>query len=65
MKGMRPEFEDYLLLIYRMGGREDLSNVDIGFTAIGAGGGHVVHIYFWIRTPDGKLKDFGTAFAQI
>jgi hypothetical protein len=63
MKGMRPEFEDYLLLIYKMGGKEDLSNVDVGFHA--TGGGHVVHIYFWVRTPDGKVNDFGTAVAEI
>ena len=66
MKGMRPELEDYLLLIYKMGGKEDLSNVDVGFTARAAGAGHMVHIWFWVKLRDGQqVNDFGTAFAQI
>ena len=65
MKGTGPEFEDYLTFVYKMGGSEDLSNVDVGFLAPGGKGGHIVHIYFWVRTPDGKVNDFGTAFAQI
>ncbi len=60
---MRPEFEDYLLLIYKTGGREDFSNVDVGFHA--TGGGHMVHIYFWVKQPDGEVTDFGTAVAEI
>ena len=70
MKGTGPEFEDYLLLIYKRGGKEDLSNVDVGFTAISQEGGHVVpghvvQIYFWVKQPGGKVIDLGTAFAQI
>jgi len=65
MKGAQPEFQDYLILLYKMGAKEDLSNVDVGFTAKTAGGGHIVHIYFWVRMTDGKVNDFGTAFAQI
>jgi hypothetical protein len=65
MKGTGPEFEDYLSMIYKMGGREDLSNVEVGFLAPGGKAAHIVHIYFWVRMPDGKVNDFGTAFAQI
>ena len=70
MKGTGPEFGDYLLLIYKRGGKEDLSNVDVGFTAISQEGGHVVpghvvQIYFWVKQAGGKVIDLGTAFAQI
>jgi len=65
MKGAPPEFQDYLVLLYKMGARDDLSNVDVGFTAKTAGGGHLVHIYFWVKAPDGKVNDFGTICAEI
>jgi len=73
MKGMRPELEDFLVSIYKIGGKEDLSNVDVGFTAVrqqgGHGGhivpGHLVQIYFWVKQPGGKVVDLGTVFAQI
>jgi hypothetical protein len=65
MKGAGSGFEDYLVTVYKMGGKEDLSNVDVGFFAPGGAGGHNVHIYFWVRMPDGKVNDFGTAFAII
>jgi hypothetical protein len=65
MRGTGPEFEDYLTSLYKMGGKKDLSNVDVGFLAPGGTSGHIVHIYFWVRMPDGKVNDFGTAFAQI
>ena len=70
MKGMRPELEDFLVSIYKTGGREDLSNVDVGFTAVSKEGGHIVaghlvQIYFWVKQPGGKVIDLGTAFAQI
>jgi len=70
MKGMRPELEDFLVSIYKIGGREDLSNVDVGFTAVSKEGGHIVaghlvQIYFWVKQPGGKVIDLGTAFAQI
>ena len=65
MKGGPPEFQDYLILLYKMGAKDDLSNVDVGFTAKTAGGGHLVHIYFWVKAPDGKVNDFGTFLAEI
>ncbi len=70
MKGMRPELEDFLVSIYKIGGKEDLSNVDVGFTAVSKEGGHIVaghlvQIYFWVKQPGGKVIDLGTAFAQI
>ncbi len=65
MKGTGSGFEDYLLILYKMGAEEDLSNVDVGFTAKGAGQGHMVHIWFWVRMADGKVNDLGTAFATI
>jgi hypothetical protein len=63
MKGTGLKAEDYRVFIYKMGGKEDMSNVDVGFRA--TSGGHMVHIHFWVRTSDGEVNDFGTAFAQI
>lgn len=63
MKGGPPEFEGYLVALYKIGAKEDLSNVDAGFDA-GAKRGHVVHISFWVTGPDGKLRDIGTGFAM-
>ena len=65
MKGGPPEFQDYLVLLSKMGAKDDLSNVDVGFTAKTAGGGHLVHIYFWVKAPDGKVNDLGTICAEI
>ncbi len=69
MRGTGP-IEDFLVSLYRIGAREDLSNVDVGFTAVRRGGdsmvaGHLVQIYFWVTQPGGKVVDLGTVIAQI
>jgi hypothetical protein len=63
MKGLPGEDEDFLVNLYRLGAKEDLSNVDVGFRA--RGGGHAVHIDFWIKQADGKEASSGWWFAQI
>jgi len=66
MEGGHPELADYLVILYKEGAAEDLSNVDFGFNAgEGMGGGHMVHVCFWVRKPDGSVGVHGTAFAQI
>ena len=66
MEGGPPELADYLVVLYKEGAAEDLSNVEVGFNAgEDMGGGHFVHIHFWVRRPDGSVSDFGTGFAQI
>jgi hypothetical protein len=64
MQDSPSEFSDYLVMLYKSGAAEDLSNVEVGFTAK-IGGGHMVHLYFWITKPDGSVADFGTGFAEI
>jgi hypothetical protein len=70
MEGAAPDLEDYLTLIYKRGGKEDLSNVDVGFTSVKLEGGrivagHIVQVYFWIRQPDGNVAESGSTFAQF
>lgn len=70
LKGAGPDLEDWLPLIYRKGGKEDLSNVDVGFTSVKLEGGrivagHIVQVYFWIRQPDGNVAESGSSFAQF
>ncbi len=70
MKGAGPGLDDWLPSIYKMGGKEDLSNVDVGFTAVKLEGGrivagHIVQVYFWVRQPGGKVGEIGSAFAQF
>ncbi|NIM07265.1 MAG: hypothetical protein GTN69_08655 [Armatimonadetes bacterium] len=75
-EGVLPEelqsFEDYRVLLYKHGAREDLSNVDIGFATVPVGSSssdaassHSVHIWFWVQQSNGKTQQFGTQFAQI
>jgi hypothetical protein len=64
-QGAPPEMADYLLVLYKAGAKEDLSNVEVGFDAAHLGAGHMVHIYFAVKQPDGKVNDFGTAFATL
>jgi len=59
MKGL--DGEDYLLLLYKMGAEEDLSNVRVRFIAHGS---HAVHIAFWVTPPGGEEGHIGTWFAN-
>ena len=50
-----PQFrdqEDLLVQLYKIGARQDLSNVDVGFSPEG---GRVVRPQFWIRQQDGTF----------
>jgi len=62
MKGGPPQFSDYLAILYNMGGKEDFSNVLVGFQAQR---GHFVHIIFWVTPPGGKEDYACTSFAEI
>ncbi len=62
MKGGPPEYHDLRVMLYKLGAKDDLSNVDAGFTAQG---GHAVHIHFWVRQPDGSDRFVNSYFAQI
>jgi hypothetical protein len=61
--GGPPEASDYLIMLYKMGAREDLSNVRVGFQALV--GGHAVHIAFWVTPPAKKETWINTHVAQI
>jgi hypothetical protein len=60
-----PVPRDYLVQLYRHGAAEDLSNVDVGFSTAASEGGHMAHIWFWVRQPGGGVTQFGCQFAQI
>ncbi len=53
--------EDRVVTFYHFGAKEDLSNVDAGFNAIG----HSVNITFRIRKPDKDMRGFGTTIATL
>ena len=53
---------DWLVILYREGAKEDLSNVDVGFEIQG---NHYVHIKFWIRQAGGKVKTWSNSVAFI
>ena len=53
--------EDMRVLLYRKGAKEDFSNLRVGFTT----NGHIVHITFSVRQPDGTDIGPGSAFAQL
>jgi hypothetical protein len=59
MKDNGPVPDGILVLLLKMGAREDLSNVDVGFTAQNEA--HRVHIIFW-RGPGSSFK---TDFANM
>ena len=52
--------EDYLVLLYKMGAKEDLSNVDVGFDVPE---GAPVHMRWQIVKPDGSMERPGITFA--
>ncbi len=60
MKGTHTD--DWLVLLYKRGAKEDLSNVDVGFDMQG---GHYVDIMFWVRQPDGTMGPLGNTIATV
>jgi len=60
MRGEGPH-PDWLVLMYKAGAREDLSNVHVGFDCPG----HRVHIRFWITLPNGEVLGLGNGIADI
>lgn len=52
---------DYLVIIYKMGARRDLSNVRVGFVAHP----HIVGVISCITKPDGTTDDMRSDFALL
>jgi hypothetical protein len=55
-----PVPDDYLVELYKHGAVEDLANVDVGFATVPVGSSdssivssHRVHIWFWVKQPEG------------
>jgi hypothetical protein len=72
MRGGSPEHEDHLIMLYKMGARNDLANVDVGFSTMPEKGPtsatertHRVHVWFWVRKPGGGDAHLAVGFAQI
>jgi len=63
MKGNGTLPEDFLVVLFKMGAREDLSNVDVGFNAKNEG--RRVHTTFWVRQPDGSYSAIQNDFAYM
>ena len=55
--------EDFLVMLFKMGAREDLSNVDVGFNAQNEG--RRVHVIFWVRQPEGSDATVQNDFAYM
>ena len=58
MKGT--EDEDFLVDLYKAGAERDLSNVEAGFDVQA---GHMVHVKFWVKQPDGSVQQRCAEFA--
>jgi hypothetical protein len=63
MKGNGTLPEDWLVLLYKMGARQDLSNVEVGFTAKNEG--RRVHTMLLVRQPDGHFEGMQNDFAYM
>ncbi|UCC67671.1 MAG: hypothetical protein JSV79_11200 [Armatimonadota bacterium] len=55
------QYPDWLVVLYKTGAREDLSNVDVGFDSAG----RRVHICFWVSLPNGDSLRLGNGIADI
>jgi hypothetical protein len=62
MRGVGPESEDFLVNLFKLGAREDLSNVQVGFIA---SGGHAVHVLFCVTQSGDKQDGICCSFAVI
>jgi hypothetical protein len=58
MKGT--DDEDFLVDLYKVGAQRDLSNVEAGFDVPS---GHMVHVKFWTKRPDGSVQQLCAEFA--
>ncbi len=57
------EYQDIRVILYKLGAREDLSNIRFGF---GMNKSHSVGVYFWLREAQGDPKAAMTSdFAQL
>lgn len=56
-----PSFPDLLVMLYKDGAKEDLSNVDAGFVSDGRG----VNLQFWITRPDGSVSTPSNSVATM
>ena len=54
-------YPDWLVVLYKTGAREDLSNVDVGFDSAG----HRVHIRFWVSLPNGESLRLGNGIGDV
>jgi hypothetical protein len=54
--------DDYLVLLYKWGAKEDLSNVEVGFDVPE---GHPVHMRWQIVQADGSVTRPGLTFALL
>jgi hypothetical protein len=55
--------EDFLVVLFKLGARDDLSNVDVGVDAQSEG--RVVTINFWVALTAGKVAEIGANFAYL
>ncbi len=56
------QFDDYHIFLYKAGAKEDLSNVDTGFSLIHT---HTAHLMFWVRKPGAEEARMDYVFAQM
>jgi len=56
-----PDEADLIVRLYKRGAKEDLSNVEVAFSATG----HVVNIDFVVRLPEGRVGSINTQIAQL
>jgi hypothetical protein len=52
---------DWLVVLYKLGAKRDLSNVSAGFSVLG----RTVRLWFWVLQPDGQVKSLGNGIAMI
>lgn len=63
MKGNGSVPDDFLVVLFKMGAKNDLSNVDVGFNAQNTA--RRVHTIFWVRQPDGHDEAMQNDFAYM
>ena len=59
-------YGDLLVVLYKHGAAEDLSNVEFGFNDGAMGPAFMVRLDWWVRQPDGTVDEFNTGmFAYL
>jgi hypothetical protein len=56
-----PEIDDLLVLLYKKGATENLSNVEVGFDC----DGRTFNLVFWKKLPDGKILIQSSTIAMM